>query len=80
MVEPKRTDEHAIREAAYFIWRRAGQPEGRSQDHWLRAVAEDFPACNHGPDHELMDDEEKLLADRPDVDIPALLTKDVLGG
>ena len=80
MVEPERTDEHAIREAAYFIWERAGRPEGRSQDHWLRAVAEDFPASNHGPDHELMDDEEKLLAGRPDVDIPALLTKDVLGG
>ncbi len=27
-----------------------------------------------------MDDEEKVLANRPDANIPALLTRDVLGG
>jgi hypothetical protein len=27
-----------------------------------------------------MDDEEKVLAGKPDANIPALLTKDVLGG
>ena len=29
---------------------------------------------------ELMDDEEKVLAGRPDANFPALLTKDVQGG
>lgn len=29
---------------------------------------------------EAMDDEEKILAGRPDVNLPALLTKDVQGG
>ncbi len=27
-----------IREAAYLFWLNEGQPEGRDQDHWLRAV------------------------------------------
>jgi hypothetical protein len=31
------------------------------------------------PDHP-MEDEEKVLAGKPDVNMPALLTKDVLGG
>jgi len=29
---------------------------------------------------EPMDDEEKILANRPDANIPAFLTRDVLGG
>ena len=50
------------------------------------------PACGrassvrkHGPsdepmDEEEMDEEEKVLAGRPDANMPALLTKDVQGG
>jgi hypothetical protein len=34
----------------------------------------------HEPADEFMDDEEKILAGRPDANMPALLTKDVHGG
>ena len=30
--------EQVIREAAYFIWKREGRPEGHAQDHWQRAT------------------------------------------
>jgi len=33
-----------------------------------------------GPDEERMEDEEKILAGRYDVNYPAMLTKDVPGG
>ena len=33
-----------------------------------------------GPSDEPMDEEEKVLAGRPDANMPALLTQDVLGG
>ncbi len=33
-----------------------------------------------GRDDEPMEDEEKIMAGRPDVNFPALLTKDVHGG
>jgi hypothetical protein len=56
---------------------REGRPDRRAQDHWMRARvesderrSEDYP----------MEDEEKILVGRPDVNMPALLTKDVLGG
>jgi hypothetical protein len=32
------------------------------------------------PDDDLVEDEEKILVGRPDVNMPALLTKDVHGG
>lgn len=32
-------NEAKIRETAYLFWLDEGQPEGRDQDHWLRAVA-----------------------------------------
>jgi Protein of unknown function (DUF2934) len=32
--------EQAIRERAYAIWEEEGRPDGRDQDHWLRAEAE----------------------------------------
>jgi hypothetical protein len=32
-------DDHAIREAAYYIWESDGRPEGRELMHWLRAKA-----------------------------------------
>ena len=72
-------DEEAIRERAYFIWEREGRPDGRAQEHWLAAT---FEECSEerGHDDGFMEDEEKVLAGRPDANIPALLTKDVHGG
>jgi Protein of unknown function (DUF2934) len=32
--------EHRIRDRAYAIWEREGRPEGKDQEHWLRAEAE----------------------------------------
>ncbi len=80
MPEPDRNKEQALRERAYFLWVQEGRPEGRARTHWERAVAwssGDEPA---GQEDELMSDEEKVLAGRPGANIPAMLTKDVLGG
>jgi hypothetical protein len=68
----------AIRETAYFIWQREGCPDGRDEEHWLSAQAR-VTARHTAPDDQT-DDEEKLLAGRADVNLPALLTKDVPGG
>ena len=62
-------DERTIRERAYFLRVNEGRPEGRALEHWHRAAAE-----------ERLVDEEKVLAGRPDANIPAMLTKDVPGG
>jgi DUF2934 family protein len=67
--------ERAIRERAYFIWKHEGCPDGRAYDHWSLASAEERERLN-----ELMYEEEKILADRPDANLPALLTQDVRGG
>jgi len=71
--------DHAVQKVAYFIWEREGRPEGRALDHWLCAIQEvsdrDSPR-DEGP----VEEEEKLLAARPDTNMPALLTKDVQGG
>jgi len=72
--------EHVIRETAYFIWEREGRPEGYAQDHWERATVEIFGGDVRGHDDEYLQDEEKILAGRPDANMPALLTKDVPGG
>ena len=32
--------ESRIRERAYEIWERRGQPEGRAEEHWRQAEAE----------------------------------------
>jgi len=69
--------DHTIREIAYFIWEREGRPDGRAQDHWLQAVA---GLTQRGQNDERMEDEEKVLAGRPDANMPALLAKDVPGG
>jgi hypothetical protein len=69
--------DHTIREAAYFIWKREGRPDGRAEDHWLQAVAD---LAQHDRDDERIEDEEKILAGRLDANMPALLTKDVSGG
>lgn len=31
-------EEAHIREAAYFLWLEDGQPEGREEEHWLKAI------------------------------------------
>ena len=63
--------EQAVRVTAYFIWQKEGCPQGREAEHWSRAVA---------ALEAQMGDEEKIMANRPDANLPALLTKDVLGG
>jgi hypothetical protein len=78
MPEPNRQTEHHVREAAYFLWEHEGRPDGRAWDHWLRA--EDSSHSMRAPPDEPVDDEEKVLAGRPDANMPALLTRDVPGG
>jgi hypothetical protein len=79
MPEPDRKNEEATRKKPYFIWLREGRPEGRAQDHWLSATGEGFGEARRQEDV-FLDDEEKVLAGRPDANMPALLTKDVQGG
>ena len=52
-------EDKAIRERAYFLWENEGRPEGCALEHWQRAAAE-----------ERLVDEEKVLAGRPDANIP----------
>jgi hypothetical protein len=78
MPNPDRNAEQAVREAAYFIWEREGRPEGQAQDHWRRAVIQRSREECHRDDEP--EEEEKVLARRPDANMPALLTKDVRGG
>lgn len=40
----------------------------------------DAPKMADAARQEPMDDEEKVIANRPDANMPALLTRDVLGG
>jgi hypothetical protein len=79
MSDLDRNEEQAVRERAYFMWENEGRPEGRADDHWRYATIEDVSDAR-GRDDESMEDEEKILAGRPDVNFPALLTKDVHGG
>jgi Protein of unknown function (DUF2934) len=79
MPESDRNWERAVRERAYFIWEREGRPEGRADDHWRYAAIEDFGEEREWDD-EPMGDEEKIMAGRADVNLPAMLTKDVHGG
>ena len=71
---PELVDDHAIREAAFYIWESDGRPEGRALVHWLRARA-----AIEGNSDELLDEVEKIMADLP-ADLPAILTKDARGG
>jgi hypothetical protein len=32
------SDEHAIREQAYYFWEQDGRPHGREAEYWLQAV------------------------------------------
>ena len=79
MPEAKHNDEQTLRDRAYFIWEREGRPAGRAHDHWYRAIGE-APRPAPGPDDDPTLDEERILAGRIDVNMPALLTKDVPGG
>jgi Protein of unknown function (DUF2934) len=74
-----RTDPQELRDRAYYIWEREGRPEGRAFDHWLRALHEARRTRPVG-DHDPTPDEERILDGRIDVNIPALLTRDVPGG
>ncbi len=74
----KGDDSRTIREIAYFIWEREGRPDGRADDHWMRAAARVAAECNRQDEH--IEDEEKVLAGRHDANIPAMLTKDSPGG
>ena len=69
-----------LEEAAYFIWEREGRPEGRADEHWHQAVRDGAAESESSAGTELLDEEEKAVDGRPDVDFPALLTKDVPGG
>ena len=75
MSGPEQDEEHAVRERAYFIWEHDGRPDGRAYEHWMSACAEEREHLN-----EQMYDEEKIMADRADANLPALLTRDVPGG
>ena len=77
MFEQDSSAEQAIRERAYYLWVNEGRPEGRDYDHWMRARA-GFQARRRRDD--AVEDEEKILAGRHDVNLPALLTRDVPGG
>jgi Protein of unknown function (DUF2934) len=74
-----RNGDQAVRETAYFIWENEGRPEGPAFDHWIRAIM-DGSGEKQGRHEEPLEDEEKVLAGRPDVNMPSLLTKDVPGG
>ncbi len=36
-MSPHNQDQQAIREAAYYAWERAGQPNGDGVEYWLEA-------------------------------------------
>jgi DUF2934 family protein len=74
-----RDEKQWLRDRAYFIWEHEGRPEGRAFDHWVRATRE-TSGVRPAPDEDPTQDEEKILAGRIDVNMPALLTRDVPGG
>jgi hypothetical protein len=79
MPEHKFQKEQSVRDRAYFIWEQEGRPDGRAYDHWDRAIRE-ASGPELQPHDDSMLDEEKILAGRIDVNMPALLTRDVPGG
>jgi hypothetical protein len=79
MPETNSNSEQYVRDRAYFIWEREGRPDGRAHDHWYRATTE-ASRRQLEPDDDMMWEEEKVLAGRIDVNLPALLTRDVPGG
>ena len=79
MSDADRDFEQAIRERAYLIWEGEGRPADRAEDHW-RCASNDALRNSEVRVGELVEDEEKILFGRTDVNMPALLTKDVHGG
>ena len=79
MPETDHNNEQTVRDRAYFIWEREGRPQGRAHDHWYRATREAFRLARAADDESMLD-EEKIMAGHIDVNMPALLTKDVPGG
>ena len=79
MPDSDQNREQSVRERAYFLWESEGRPEGRAHVHWTCATTADLGGAR-GRDDEPMEDEEKIMAGRHDVNFPALLTKDVHGG
>jgi hypothetical protein len=79
MAETNHDDDQTVRDRAYFIWEREGRPEGRAHEHWNRAIREALRLAP-APGEEQLLEEEKVLAGRMDANMPALLTRDVLGG
>ena len=61
-------NEQAVREAACYLWEREGRPDGQAEDHWQHAMIERF-GPKRRDDDALVDDEEKVVAGRPDVNI-----------
>lgn len=84
MSQPDQNNEDAIRERAYFMWVQEGRPEGRGEEHWVRAAAEQIRKEARLADifrpEDPTPDEERLIDGRHDVNFPAMLTKDVPGG
>lgn len=74
-----RRDDQWLRDRAYYIWEREGRPHGRALNHWLQAIGE-AARVRRAQDHDPTPDEERILSGRIDVNLPALLTKDVPGG
>ena len=58
---------------------RGSPPEDCAQDHWLFETIEPLGE-DSGSGVEFTEEEEKVLAGRPEANIPALLTMDVEGG
>ena len=79
MPETNHTSEQILRDRAYFIWEREGRPSGRDHDHWYRAIREARRVAPRSDDEPVLE-EEKILAGHIDVNMPALLTRDVPGG
>jgi hypothetical protein len=79
MPETNHTNEQIVRDRAYFIWEREGRPTGQAHDHWHRAVREALRPAPRADDEPMLE-EEKILAGHADVNLPALLTRDVPGG
>ena len=72
--------ESTVRDRAYFIWEREGRPEGQDWQHWYQAQQEAAKTEAERDSGRQLSDEEKVLAGRTDANIPAMLTKDVMGG
>jgi hypothetical protein len=78
MPEPDQDRKPAVRERVCVIGQHEERPD-RPESNPL-ASATMRSGDPRGQEHESMEDEEKVLAGRADVNMPALLTKDVPGG